>query len=124
MEGLGFAIPSATVKDIVEQLICQGYVSGRPTLGLEGESLSIFYQHYYRLPEGLYITSVDPSSDAAARGIEKGDILMGINDIPITTPEELSSVLYNCRVGEQVTVIVYRGGYQYELQITVMEDKG
>ena len=124
VEGLGFAIPSSTVKDIVEQLIRQGYVSGRPTLGLEGESLSLFYQHYYRLPEGLYITEVDPESNAAARGIERGDILMMINDNRITTPESLTSVLYNCQVGDTVTVIVYRGGYQYELQLTVSEDKG
>ena len=124
VEGLGFAIPSATVKDIVEQLIRQGYVSGRPTLGLEGESLSVFYQHYYRLPEGLYITNVEPGSDAAARGIEKGDILMRINDLRITGPEDLSSVLYNCQVGDVVSVIIYRGGYQYELQLTVTEDKG
>ena len=124
VEGLGFAIPSATVKDIVEQLIRQGYVSGRPTLGLEGESLSVFYQHYYRLPEGLYITNVEPGSDAAARGIEKGDILMRINDLRITSPEDLSSVLYNCQVGDVVSVIIYRGGYQYELQLTVTEDKG
>ena len=56
VEGIGFAIPSATVKEIVDQLIQQGYVSGRPTLGLEGETISGVYQHYYRMPKGLYIT--------------------------------------------------------------------
>jgi len=124
VEGLGFAIPSSTVKDIVDQLIRQGYVSGRPTLGLEGESLSIFYQHYYRLPEGLYITEVEPDSDAAAKGIERGDILVKLNGNRITTAEELSAFLYNCQVGDVVTVIIYRGGYQYELELTVSEDKG
>ena len=124
VEGLGFAIPSSTVKDVVDQLISQGYVSGRPTLGLEGESLSVFYQHYYRLPEGLYITGVEEGSDAAQKGIERGDILMKINGTSITTAQELSSVLYNCQVGDVVTVIIYRGGYQYELQLTVSEDKG
>ena len=37
VEGLGFAIPSTIVKEIVDQIISQGYVSGRPTLGLRGE---------------------------------------------------------------------------------------
>ncbi len=46
VEGLGFAIPSCTVRDVVEQLIRQGYVAGRPDLGIEGERLCIFYQHY------------------------------------------------------------------------------
>lgn len=124
VEGLGFAIPSSTVKDVVEQLISQGYVSGRPTLGLEGESLSLFYQHYYRLPEGLYITKVAPGSDAAAKGIERGDILMFVGNSRITSSEELSTILYGCKVGDVVPAIVYRDGYQYELQLTVTEDKG
>ena len=124
VEGLCFAIPSATVKDVVDQLIRQGYVSGRPTLGIEGESLSLFYQHYYRLPEGLYITNVLSGTDADAKGIERGDILLSVNDTRITTSQELSAALYNCKVGQTVTVIVYRGGYQYELQLTVSEDKG
>ena len=124
VEGLGFAIPSATVKDVVEQLIRQGYVSGRPDQGIQGETLSIFYQHYYRLPEGLYITEVDPGSDAAAKGIERGDILISINGAHITTADQLSSLLYGCEVGEVVTAIVYRSGYQYELQLTIGEDRG
>ena len=124
VEGLGFAIPSSTVKNVVEQLIRQGYVSGRPDLGIEGESLSIFYQHYYRLPEGLYITAVEPGSDADTKGIERGDILLKINGTHITTPDQLSSLLYSCEVGEVVTVIIYRSGYQYELQLTIAEDKG
>ena len=124
VEGLGFAIPSATVKDVVDQLIRQGYVSGRPELGIRGESLSIFYQHYYRLPEGLYITEVTPGSDAAAKGIERGDILISINDTHITTADQLSSLLYGFEVGQTVTAVVYRGGYQYELQLTIGEDKG
>ncbi len=124
VEGLGFAIPSATVKDVVEQLIRQGYVSGRPELGIRGESLSIFYQHYYRLPEGLYITEVTPGSDAAAKGIERGDILISINDTHITTADQLSSLLYGFEVGQTVTAVVYRDGYQYELQLTIGEDKG
>ena len=124
VEGLGFAIPSATVKDVVDQLIRQGYVSGRPELGIRGESLSIFYQHYYRLPEGLYITEVTPGSDAAAKGVERGDILISINDTHITTADQLSSLLYGFEVGQTVTAVVYRGGYQYELQLTIGEDKG
>ena len=90
----------------------------------DGESLSLFYQHYYRLPEGLYITYVAPGSDAEAKGIERGDILVSINDTRITTTQELSAILFNCKVGQTVTVVVYRGGYQYELQLMIAEDKG
>ena len=124
VEGLGFAIPSATVKDIVDQLINQGYVSGRPTLGLTGESLSTFYQHYYRLPAGLYITDVERSSDAYSKGIQNGDILLYIGKDRITSMEEMKSVLYDREVGETVEVIIYRSGQQYRTELTLTEDKG
>ena len=124
VEGLGFAIPSATVKTIVEQLIDQGYVSGRPTLGLAGESLSTFYQHYYRLPAGLYITDVDPGSYAAVVGIEPGDLLLAIDDTRIITMDDLNAVLYRHAVGDTVTAVIYRGGQQANVELTLSENKG
>ena len=124
VEGLGFAIPSITVKEVVDQLISQGYVSGRPTLGLAGESLSSFYQHYYHMPAGLYITSVDRSSDAYAKGIEDGDILLYIGKDRITTMDEMNTAIYAREVGETVEVIIYRAGQQYRLELTLTEDKG
>ena len=124
VEGLGFAIPSSTVKEVAEQLISQGYVSGRPTLGLEGESLSSFDQYYYRLPAGLYITDVDRSSDAAAKGIEEGDILLSVNGTNVTTMDALNGAVYNLDVGDTVEVVIYRSGKQYRVSLTVTEDKG
>lgn len=124
VEGLGFAIPSSTVKEVAEQLISQGYVSGRPTLGLEGESLSSFDQYYYRLPAGLYITNVDRSSDAAAKGIEEGDILLSVNGTNVTTMDALNGAVYNLDVGDTVEVVIYRSGKQYRVSLTVTEDKG
>ena len=70
------------------------------------------------------LDNVLSGTDADAKGIERGDILLSVNDTRITTSQELSAALYNCTVGQTVTVIVYRGGYQYELQLTVSEDKG
>ena len=124
VEGLGFAIPSATVKDVVDQLIRQGYVSGRPTLGLTGEGLSTFYQRYYRLPAGLYITDVDDSSSAAEMGIEPGDILVAIGDTRVLSMDDLNTVLYNHVVGDTVTALIYRGGQQYQVELTLSENKG
>ena len=108
----------------MDQLIQQGYVSGRPTLGLEGEALSTFYQHYYRLPAGLYITYVVPGSDAQAKGIEDGDILLSVNNQRITTMEELKAILFDREVGENVEAIIYRGGERYRVELTLGEYKG
>ena len=124
VEGLGFAIPSATVKDVVEQLIDQGYVSGRPTLGLTGEALSSFYQRYYRLPAGLYITEVDADSHAMKVGIEPGDILLYIDEDRIITMDDLNTVLYKHAVGDTVTAVIYRAGQQARVDLTLTENKG
>ncbi len=121
VEGLGFAIPSTTVKEIVEQLMEQGYVSGRPALGITGEDISSFYRYYYRLPEGLYITEVDPSSSAADAGIEPGDILMGLDGNPIPNMDTLTTLLYSYEAGDTVNVIIYRGGHQYSVTLTLQE---
>jgi len=121
-EGLGFAIPSATVKAVVDQLVNQGYVSGRPTLGIDGESLSVFYQHYYHLPAGLYLTQVRPGSGAALAGLAPGDILLTVNDQPILTGDDLNRVLYALDIGDQVTLTIYRAGNQGTLTLTVEED--
>ena len=123
-EGLGFAIPSTTVKEIADQLISQGYVSGRPALGITGESMSSFYQFYYNLPAGLYITGLDPESDAAKKGIEEGDILISVADSRIITQEDLSAALSGREVGDTVRVIIFRSGRQYSADLTLHEAKG
>jgi len=124
VEGIGFAIPSATVKDIVDQLIRQGYVSGRPTLGVMGESLPLFYQHYYRMPAGLYVTEVEPGSAADSCGMEQGDILMSINDARIYDMDSLQTAIFGYEVGDTVTVTVYRDGQTATAQVVLTEDKG
>ena len=124
VEGIGFAIPSATVKDIVDQIISQGYVSGRPTLGIAGESLSSLYQHFYHLPAGLYITDVEYNSPAWLCGIEVGDILLSIDDNRITDMDSLKNVLFTHEAGDRVTVTIYRNGNTASATVTLAEDKG
>jgi len=121
VEGLGFAIPSTTVKEIVEQLINQGYVSGRPTLGISGEPVSTFYQYYYRMPAGIYITSLLDGCDAAKAGIEPGDILISIDDTRLTDMDAMKQLLYGYEIGDTVTVIIYRSGRQYSIELTLEE---
>lgn len=123
VEGLGFAIPSDTVLDVINQIVSQGYVSGRPYLGISGESLGLFYQRYYRLPSGLYINAVAEGSAAAQAGIAQGDILISLDGNRITTQNELDTLLYRYNAGDQVTIVIYRGGYTMQADI-VLEEAG
>lgn len=123
VEGLGFAIPSATVKQIVDQLLQQGYVSGRPSLGLTGVTLSTGELMLSRLPQGFYITEVDPDSIAAQKGIRSGDIVLQLDKTRITGSEAMQTALNACSPGDNVSVVIYRSGRQYTLTLTVEENK-
>ena len=123
VEGLGFAIPSTMVKDIVEQIITQGYVSGRPWLGITGESISLFYQRYYRLPSGMYIADVAENSNAAKAGLQVGDILISVDGTKVYSQTDLDTLLYHYSAGDTVTIIIYRGGYTMQTDI-VLEEAG
>ena len=124
VEGLGFAIPSTTVKDVVDQLVKQGYVSGRPTLGIRGEALPDLYQYFHHLPAGLLISSVEYDSDAYKVGIQKGDLLLSIGGTRVTSYDELRSALFAYQVGDTVEVVIFRGGQQYLVELTLSEAKG
>ena len=124
VEGIGFAIPSTTVKEIVDQLLQQGYVSGRPDLGLTGDEIPTFYQRYYGFPDGLYITGVTDGSDAALAGIRAGDVLVSIDGTEIDSEEDLQSFLYSHEPGETVKVVIYRDRRYLETTLTLEENKG
>ena len=118
VEGLGFAIPSSYVKEIVDQLISQGYVSGRPSLGLTGQWVSSFNQQFRRIPAGLYITQTPENSQIQAQ-----DIIMYVDGVRITNQDELNTVLYAHQAGDTVTLILYRNGRQYSVDITLAENR-
>ena len=121
VEGLGFAIPSTTVKQIVDQLTSQGYVSGRPELGIQGVDVPEFYQFYYRMPAGVYVNAVTEGSDAAAKGVQVKDIILAIDDQRIDSTEDIETILYNYKPGDTVEVIIYRSGRQYQVELILGE---
>ena len=123
VEGLGFASPSTTVKEIVDQLIAQGYVSGRPYLGISVQDMSTIDLLYYRLPQGVWIAAVDDTSDAAAKGIEVGDLLLSFDDVRITSADTLSSLLYSYNAGDIVDVIIYRSDGQHTISLQIGQAK-
>jgi len=121
VEGLGFAIPSTTVKEIVDQLIANGYVSGRPSLGISGQEISAFEQMYYRIPQGIYIAEVTPAGGAAAAGIAPGDILLQFDGQRVTDNDTLKSLLYAHNAGDTVNLVIYRSGKQHNVQMVLDE---
>ena len=118
VEGIGFAIPIDTAKPIIDELIEKGYVSGRPAIGIDGETLPATYRIYYRLPQGIYVTRVYRNSDAAAKGISEGDIITAIDDTAVSSGDALRSALRGYSAGESATLTVSRSGETLKLTVT------
>ena len=121
VEGLGFAIPIFVAKPIIDELIENGYVAGRPAIGISGDSLPSYYRTYYRLPDGVYVTSVNEGSDAKAKGIREGDIVTAINGEKICSIDELNTVKNQYAAGDEVTLTIYRSGTYYEVTVTLVD---
>jgi len=121
VEGLGFAIPVSIAKPIVEELILNGYVSGRPAIGILGDELDTRAQFFYSLPAGVVILSLEESSDAYAKGLEVDDVIVAVNDIRITTLDELAAAKSGFVSGDEITLTIYRRGSYYKATVTLMD---
>lgn len=121
VEGLGFAIPISVAKPIIDELIENGYVAGRPAIGISGDSLPTYYRAYYRLPDGVYVTSVNDGSDAKAKGLREGDIVTAINGEVISSIDDLNTIKNQYAAGDEVTLTIYRSGAYYEVTVTLVD---
>ena len=121
VEGLGFAIPISLAKPIIDELIDQGYVSGRPAIGIIGSDVSNKASAYYRIPNGVLVNSVEYGSDAYAKGLEAGDVIVKVNGHDITSMDELNKIKNDYHAGDTVTLTVYRNGELMDFDVVLMD---
>lgn len=123
VEGLGFAIPIDEAKIIVDDLIRYGYVKGRPTLGISGQTIGAFYAQYYGVPEGFIVRKVVSGSAGEKAGIEVNDIVVGIDGELISSIEEFNDIKSRHKAGDKISVSVYRNDNIVDLDVTLDEAK-
>ena len=121
VEGLGFAIPTTTVKTVVDDLIRQGYVSGEPSIGITCYTVTEEMAEEYDLPLGVYVKSVQQDSDAKKQGIFPGDVIVEANGQSITTIEELLALKEGMEAGDVIHFRLWRSGGYLERDVTLME---
>lgn len=107
-EGLGFAIPMDTVKPIVDELIQNGYIAGRPQIGISGQNVSEQQSAAYGIPQGVRVINVDSRSNAAAAGVQANDIITGINGTEVTDMDGVNAVKDELSAGDKITLTLYR----------------
>lgn len=121
VEGLGFAIPITSAKPILDELIQQGYVSGRPAVGIQGQAVSLNAQVFWHYPSGVVITGLLEESDAAQKGLEKDDIIVRFNGEGISSLDDLVAAKSSLTAGDEVELTIYRGGSYYSVRVTLMD---
>ncbi len=121
VEGLGFAIPVSIAKPIVDELILNGYVSGRPAIGILADELDLRAQFFYNLPAGVVIIALDEGSDALAKGLEVDDVIVGVNDVRISSLDDLAAAKNGLSSGDQVELTIFRRGTYYQVAVTLMD---
>lgn len=123
VEGIGFAIPIDTAKTVIEDLINQGYVSGRFKLGVSLTDVTSQQQAYqYNVSElGVYVSSVDTNSNASKGGMKSGDRIVSIDGKEVSSASEVMTIIKSHTAGDKVTIIVSRNSSQRTLTITLEE---
>ncbi|MEY8445644.1 S1C family serine protease [Enterococcus ratti] len=116
VEGMGFAIPSNDVVNIINQLEKNGKVT-RPALGITMVDLSAVstqqQEQILKIPSsvtsGVIITNVQPATPAEKAGLKQYDVITKVNDTDVSSGVELQSALYQKKVGDSVKITYYRG---------------
>ena len=122
VEGLGFAIPSDDAKKISNDLMTNGYVTGKAKMGVSiDQNYSSTVAQYYDMPEGAYVKYVETGSAAEKAGIQPGDIITKCGDKEIKGYEDLTSAIKSYSAGDTVEITVYRSGNESTLSITFDE---
>lgn len=134
-EGMGFAVPSKTVKTVFDEIVKNGYVTNRAKLGIKYTSVasSQMYSMLVQmkgLPAGsLIVQSIDKDSNLVGTALRQGDLIIGVNGKRLDTAKILPDVMDKASVGDKIKLTICRvdehyNTSEYELEVALVEDKG
>lgn len=121
-EGLGFAVPSTVVANVVDQLRQTGKVV-RGEIGVRAQAISPALARGWRLPRdwGVVVGDVDPDSAAARAGLQVGDVIEALNGRSVETARQFSVGLYRPADGATVGLDILRGVQKLHFNVRVRE---
>ncbi len=124
-EGMGFAIPSTTVKEVVDDLVKQGYVNGRVKIGITGTVSTQSYL-YNNVPTGIQISEIIEDGPCDNGEIKVGDIICKLDNYTIKSFSDIYVALTNYKAGDEVTLTIYntQTGEYYESEVILQADNG
>lgn len=120
VEGMGFAIPINSTKDIYNQLIKYNKVK-RPFIGIGGRDLDEATAKQFNLVIGVYISSIEEFSAAEKAGLKVGDVIIAADNKNITTMDELNEIKNAHNIGDTMELKINRNGTEMNISITLAE---
>lgn len=125
-EGVGYAIPTVTVKKIVDSLIENKTVKGRAKLGISYLEINELTAEMSGIPCGLQIAEIDKASDLYGKSVSVGDIITHINGTEITGAELVLDIIENSTAGDTITLTVYSSTKKtsFDVSVKLLEDPG
>jgi serine protease Do len=120
-EGMGFAISLSNAQDVINQLLAQGYVSGRTRLGISASDSMDTYNGGYN---GVAIVSINDESSFTGTDAQVGDIITAIDDTTVTDITDLRNALLLYSPGDTVTVTLSRNGQELKVTVKLLSNDG
>jgi len=120
VEGVGFAIPINSTKNIYEQLIQYSKVK-RPYIGIGGIDLDKETADANDLVVGIYIKTIEDFSAGEKAGLRIGDVIIEAEGKKITKMDELNDIKNKKQIGDTIKLKVYRNGKEKDITVTLQE---
>lgn len=119
IEGLGFAIPINYAYEIATELLTNGYVSGRPALGISYIEITSYMDlmRYGVNAYGIYVY------DGGETPLENGDRIVSFGEYEVSDSASLKNAIQQFKVGDKVEIMVARSGRFTKLTVTLIESK-
>lgn len=117
-EGMGFAIPTKTVIEVVTEII-DNKDNPSPYIGIEIYKYDSDYLEKFGLPHGAAVKSVVSGAPAYNAGIRSGDIITSFNKTDIDEYTDFIDILDKCKPDTKVNVRIYRNGHYYSTTVTI-----
>ncbi len=120
-DNIGFAISINAAIPIIEQLIENGAVLGRPKVGISFYAISDTMADIYGLPAGLYIAEIDETCDISNTDLQVDDVITEMNGTKVTSADDVYEIIFQFNPGDEITATVLRAdddGNWNEFEIT------
>ncbi len=122
VEGIGFAIPMDIAKPILTELMTNGYVTGRPLIGISLREITPEIAAINDIPAGVQVAYVSEGGAAEKAGIRQGDTIVSVDGKLVETTKDVSDIRDQHKAGDTIKIVVNRDGQTLSFDVVLQED--